>query len=138
MQQYKLKSIQSDIKITLQKSLSNNNIRVENITLKEDDNGLIKINVQASEIIDGLTLGERLYIENAQEYNCNPLWIYQRTNLSGESYEIISWNQNSYRYPITVKEVYSSEIKKITTKKLISLFNKGYLIKRKFNNPYFR
>lgn len=138
MHQYKLDGIKLQVKRLLVKSLSEHNIKLENISLKKDANGFLKINLLASEVKDQLTLGERLYIENAQEYNCDPSWLYKRAKLAGKAYEIVSWNPNSYRYPIAVKEVYSLEIKKITTKKLISLFSKGYLMDRKFRSPYSR
>lgn len=138
MRQFELDKISWTAKRELSKILSEKNIKIEDVSIKEDEHGFIKINLNASQIENGLTLGERLYLENAEEYGCKPEWLYKRAKLSGKAYEIISWNPNSYRYPLTVKEVYDNKIEKITIKKLISLFSKNYLQDRNFRNPLFR
>lgn len=138
MRPYEINLLKSKIKRELSKILSYDDIKIEDISIKKDEYGFIKLNINASEIKNNLTLGERLYIENAKEYECDPNWLYKRAKLPKEAYEIISWNPNSYRYPITVKEVYNAEIKKITIKKLISLFSKSYLEERRFREPISR
>lgn len=138
MRQFELDLIRTKTKRQLSKILSESDIKIEDIDIKEDEYGFIKINIKSSKIENNLTLGERLYLENAEEYNCQKKWLYKRAKHSGKAYEIISWNPNSYRYPITIKEVYDGKVIKVTTKKLISLFSNCYLMDRKFKDPQYR
>lgn len=138
MLKYKIMSLISAIRRNINLLMAERKLKIEDISIKEDEHGFIKISISASEVIDGLTLGERLYLKNSLEYGCEPDWLYRRAKQPSKCFEILGWNPSSYKFPITIKEIYNQETKRVSPETLKEIFLNSYLSDRIFNNPFHR